>query len=162
MGVAASKNGRECTVRCRSSRGGGCSTSVERGPAQAVCQAQILNAKVLGSSSRRRHHHTTRTPERHLTACDILIRLFLLRHMSLFPRTLSFALPRYAAPTPNQRSTGMLRHIIQKQHSLKPDAIWLNSRYPASFNSLFEKAQLRASPSHHAWEHAHAKCGLLM
>jgi hypothetical protein len=40
--------------------------SVERGPAQAVCQAQILNAKALGSSSRRRHDETTGTAEQPL------------------------------------------------------------------------------------------------
>jgi hypothetical protein len=40
--------------------------SVERGPAQAVCQAQILNAKALGSSSRRRHDETIGTAEQPL------------------------------------------------------------------------------------------------
>jgi hypothetical protein len=40
--------------------------SVERGPAQAVCQAQILNAKVSGSSSRRRHDECPHHAEQHL------------------------------------------------------------------------------------------------
>jgi hypothetical protein len=65
MAMAISKNRRECTVKCRLSSGRGCWTSVERGPAQAVCQAQILNAKDLGSSSRRRRDDTTCTTLNH-------------------------------------------------------------------------------------------------
>jgi hypothetical protein len=47
MAIALFKNRRECTVRCRLGSGRGCLTSVERGPTQAVCQEQILDAKDL-------------------------------------------------------------------------------------------------------------------
>jgi hypothetical protein len=42
------KISRDSEVRCKLSSGRGCLMYVERGPGQAVCQAQILSAKVLG------------------------------------------------------------------------------------------------------------------
>ena len=61
-----SKNCGIGNVRCELSSGRGCLMYVERGPGQAVCQAQILNAKVLGWSSRRRLERH-QLPELHST-----------------------------------------------------------------------------------------------